>query len=197
MEDMVKRYCDAVIYRQGFMMLLVGPTMGAMTKLQGSLLTEEMLMIVMMVGSVYSMCAYQISKALKWNTIFMLSLAGNAVCTIGLFLGYMANVPTETLVFIFPISNGLFMLMGGIYGSMVKNIIKDKAKDIFNIGLFENKKMSVGAICGLIGQGTAVFSFATFEVNLIWMVAVLELVKTAIFYTTEIRVYKMAKHLDN
>lgn len=181
----LKKYESAVIMRGALIMILSAPVVVALIKLQGLYLDETMIGLIAFTANMFGMMNYWLNKKLDYVQLHYLILTSYSLVVLGTAIGFFNGVdPIYLLMYFCLLINGCH-LSAMVFSVKVKNIIKDKAKEEFDISNFDNKKQSIYGAAGMIGQvGTMAFYYFTdFEPMVV--IVVLEIVKMLIFIPGE------------
>lgn len=194
--EVLKSYERMVISRQFLIMLVAGPIPAALIKLQGTLLDETMISVTVMLINAFGLSSYWFAKYMDWKKVFLISHIGCVVCLVGFLLGFIHNVDPVLLILCFPTMMCFFLMLGGIYSSQMKNILKDKYKEEFDLGLFENKKKSAFSAAGFLGQAAGILFYMYFSLDALLIYLVLEIAKGVFWLFIEIKCYKLIKSIE-
>lgn len=195
MKSLVKDYMETVIVRQSIIILLSAPLPAAMIKLQGSLLDEMTIGVMIILGNLISMMAFAFNK-MKYETVFKISHIGAVLSVMGLVIGYLMEVDVVYLIFVFPVMMNGFLFLAGVYSQKFKNIVKDKLKEEFDLGYFENTKTSVTSVCAVLGQGLGILFYYFWDVNALLILVCIEVCKGVFWLVLEMKHYSLIKDIE-
>lgn len=196
LNKLVKDYQNMVIYRQAMILLLAAPVPAAVVKLQGLLLNEQTIGLIMIAGNIFVMASHYINKFTNWKQLMLVSNAISATTSFGLLVGFMVGVEDKILVISFPIVMGLSFMLISLSSNKIKNIIKDKVGKDFDLGVYESKKASVTAFAAIVGQVLAIAFYTVVDINPMLVLVTLEVTKTVLFVVMEVQRYLLVCKIE-
>ena len=192
--DLIKEYKNIQIWRQAAIVFMAAPIPAALVKLQGTLLTENLIALIMISGSIMSMCTPLVNK-LSLRTCF---IAGNVILLIavGLLAGlYLQGIDTVILIVGFPVAAGFGFMIQGQTGVKITEGLKNKYAEQFDLSEFTATKAMVCSAAGLLGQLMALVFYSLTSYESIVILVILEMAKCLSYTVLEIRRWKILKEL--
>ena len=184
------------IRRQAIILLLAAPVPAVLVKLQGTLLSSLMIVMLSVVASLYLMASEKLDT-IKPKTLFVF---GNILSTVGsggsLLLWFLGVEPLVIIIWI-PVVAGLGFAALAVMSDQLKNILKDKYKEDFNQSSYDQKKKKYQGGASLVGQGLAAGFYMSFSnIDPLMVLVIIEAAKTAAFLIFEYQRWQLLKEMD-
>ena len=192
MNELLKKYQNIVIYRQALIMIVAAPIPAAMVKLQGSLLNEQTIAFIIISANVFAMTSMFLNR-LSCKTLFVLGNALSFMASYGILFMYFNGFSDETIVVYFPVVQVLGLMLVGIASGKIKNNIKNKVGESFDLTKYETKKTSIASAATIIGQMLGVAFYTVSDVNPIIVLVTLETINTTVYGYAELQRWRIVK----
>ncbi|UPT53885.1 hypothetical protein [Vibrio phage phiKT1019] len=195
MKELIEKYQRLVIYRQSLIMLIAAPVPAAMIKLQGELLNEQTIALIIILGNLFSMCGTQLNK-LSTKLLFIGGNVISVIAVLGIVMMYLGEIGNSVIVVYFPIVSCMGFLLVGLASGQVNDAMKNKYKEEFDISHYNAKKASFASAAMVMGQGIALVFYNLVDVDPIMVLLFLETVNCVLYLIAEINRWGLIKEME-
>ncbi len=190
MKKLIDKYQDLVIYRMGLMCLLWAPIPVAVIKLQGELLSPNMITLIMAVPCLFGLTQRWVNSKLNSMTAAYCSFAGNVLYIVVIGLSPALGVEPAWMLVLSPVV--------GSFTGLFDNIGESKACNDFKAYIelddFHSRDTKVQSACMLGGQGITFIFYNLFpNVDMFQLWFIMILVCNAIYVVIDIQRIQLLK----
>lgn len=196
MDKLLNKYINLVVWRQAIIMMFAAPVPAALIKLQGMYLDSRTIAIIIIVGNIFAMGSWLLNKYCSSKVLF---IGGNLISILacgGIVWMYLSGVSDAIIIVFFPIVSGLGFIFVGLASEKIKNRLKERFQEGFDIAAYSSKKSSVQSGAMIIGQGVAVgFYSLNLNIDNMEILVVLESINCIVYMIAEFQRWSLVKKL--
>ena len=193
-EQLLATYQKMVISRAAMVMIIAAPAPAAITKLQGTYLDAQMISVIIILCSAFSMASLYLNR-IGSGFLFVVGNTINVIATGGLVGMFYMDVDIHIIVVWFPVMSSLGFILVGVASTQIKNKIKDAYGKEFDLSIYENKKTAYISAAMIIGQGLAVVFYTLSDVTPLSVLVVIETINTVLYSGLELQRWRIVKEM--